>query len=136
MKKITLDAYEVNIGSRLYCLIYGWGKVTNINDNNITAYPISIEIEGKPGFIATYTESGRNSLVANRTLFWDKIEITPPGKPKIKVKKWKWVAKNSKDELKITCSHYKDQEDYDDKNSFVKLTLVQKIDSTEKIDYE
>ena len=87
-EKIFLDGHEVKVGDRLYCLLYGWGTVDDINFGR--DYPLFLNL-GEHAM--TYTASGEHFLGQGRVLYWDELKITPPPKPGKKVKKYQWLMR-------------------------------------------
>jgi len=91
---MILDGIEVKVGDRLWSLCIGWVIVANVNaDGTILA---------KPSYPTTewcWTVDGKkfhNTKEALRDIYWDEVKITPPPKPKRKVKKVieKWMNLN------------------------------------------
>ena len=65
---------NAKVGDRVYHYKYGWSTITNIKKES--NYPITIDYD----FSFTYAGFADKSD-KNRTLFWDEVIITPPGKP-------------------------------------------------------
>ena len=61
------------VGDKVWCLYFEeWSIIANINMECI--YPIETDLN-------SYTIDGRMNIKSGRTLFWDKVVITPPEKP-------------------------------------------------------
>lgn len=76
-------------GDRVYDLVYGWGMVANISIlYEDIGLPISVAFRPKNSIIAptplyySFTMDGKRNHIANQTLFWDEVIITPPVRPK------------------------------------------------------
>ena len=69
---IELDGKEVKVGDRLFCLINGWGVVPTPDEH--CHYPI--EVVFTDGGREKYTDTGFNSELIYRTLFWEEPEYT------------------------------------------------------------
>jgi len=75
----------VKIGDRIWSFENGYGKVIDLY--SIEEYKLNaIIVKFENGFIDTYDSNGKKKCNENQTLFWDKIEIEIPGKPKIELK--------------------------------------------------
>lgn len=84
------DFSNAEVGDRVWELKKGWGTIyailPNILPNTMNSY--SIEVRHDNGSIETYTISGlRQKYDITQSLFWDEVKITPPSRPKRKVKK-------------------------------------------------
>lgn len=77
------DFSGAKVGDRVWDYLYGWGEIIDVNPSN--DYPIRAEFKGHT---ASYTLSGFFSRdYMNPSLFHDEVKITPPPRPKRKVKK-------------------------------------------------
>ncbi len=74
---ITLNGHEVKVGDRLWSVMHGeFGKVVGIKDYiELRFASLSTCFFGLDG---SYFKDGP------QLLFWDKVEIVPPPKPKVK----------------------------------------------------
>lgn len=81
MSETTFE--NAKVGDRVWSITQGWGKITSIN--NTPNYPI---LAFFPSGAATFTIEGKYyEKHQYPILFWDEIPITPPPRPKRKVKK-------------------------------------------------
>lgn len=72
-------------GQKVWCVLNGWGVIKSINKS--WGFPVRVYFE-HIDYEVGYTYDGKlfdNNK--NPCLFWDEIQITPPPKPKRKVKK-------------------------------------------------
>lgn len=69
---IKLDGKEVKVGSKLFCLINGWGVVVDLDYED--TYPIEVSF---PGSVEYYTEKGAFDVGLERSLFWEEPKDTP-----------------------------------------------------------
>lgn len=74
--KMYLDGQEVKVGDRLWSMNEGFFIVTSIRKSSISG----------PGSW-NYDRNGCLAGTSTRVLFWDKVEVVPPPKPKNKVRK-------------------------------------------------
>lgn len=81
MNETTFE--NVKVGNKVWSIIHGWGTVKRF----ITGlYPI--EVVFNDSTVKSFAFNGKLSEGhTNRTLFWDEIKISPPPRPKRKVKK-------------------------------------------------
>lgn len=64
---------NAKVGDKVWCLYFEeWSTITDINME--CKYPIQTDLN-------YYTIDGRMRIKRGRTLFWDEVIITPPGKP-------------------------------------------------------
>lgn len=111
----TLDGIEVVVGDKVFSLLHGWGTVIGIRSPYV-------EADFSTG---NHTISCGNG---SRLLYWDEVVITPPPKPKKKVKKWRWVMRYfDVDDLYVTGKHYSEEE----VERLFSSIAVQKVYSTE-----
>ena len=78
----------IKVGDTVWSVEYGWGKVIELS-NEYFEKRIKVSFEDAKA-IQSYTYDGIRTLVADgakQTLFWDEIEIEPPQRPKIELKK-------------------------------------------------
>ena len=77
---------DAKAGDIVWSVINGWGKIEIFNiksDYPLSDYPLEVKFNRTT---ESYTLDGKNhALSLYPTLYWDKIEITPPPKPKKKV---------------------------------------------------
>lgn len=81
-----MDTFEnIKTGDKVWDIRWGWGEVTeqNLRQGNwpITVFFASLDIDSQ-----VYNIHGVGLKSVFRTLFWNKVEIKPPGRPK-KIKK-------------------------------------------------
>lgn len=91
LEKIMMDGEPPEVGDRVWCLLRGWGKVIKLEPgffDSITVlfgeHEYAYRSEGLPKLSGVFQQV--------RTLYWDEIKITPPPKPKKKVKVWDWFV--------------------------------------------
>ena len=103
LEKIMMDGEPLEDGDRVWCLLRGWGKVIKLEPgffDSITVlfgeHEYAYRSEGLPKLSGVFQQV--------RTLYWDEIKITPPPKPKKKVKVWDWVIYNLVDEPSLVLS--------------------------------
>lgn len=82
MSETTFE--NAKVGDKVWSVMFGWGKIIGISKDS--DYPIRVEF-AQPNTIGTFMLDGVSFKCENRTLFWDEIKITPPERPKRKVKK-------------------------------------------------
>jgi hypothetical protein len=123
---------NVRIGDRVFDLKFGWGEVTDMREGLFLA-----RFDNRSG--SWYTKEGIAGGLHHdfgcpyqRTLYWQPVSITPPERPKRKVKKWRWVSGNiiSETDLFVSSRHYANQEEF----KLYELSSqipIQRIDSTE-----
>ena len=71
---------NVRIGDKVWCYLYGWGRVVGIG--NDSDYPIEVEFIDKYKHIDIYTYEGKIAKMHDRpTLFWDEVKIEIPKRP-------------------------------------------------------
>jgi hypothetical protein len=81
-------------GQKVWCVLNGWGVIKSIN--NSWGFPVRVYFE-HIDYEVGYTYDGKlYDNNENPCLFWDEIQITPPPKPKRKVKKTVVVWLNPK----------------------------------------
>lgn len=73
-------------GDRVWSLVFGWGTIIQYDASNNT-FPIHIRFDKYGNGVYTYSATGLWDNCQQRSLFWDEIKITPPPRPKQKVKK-------------------------------------------------
>jgi hypothetical protein len=81
---ITLDGIEVKVGDRLWSVACGKFCVVEAMDKTEADYPIVAKED-------SWTTDGKLYSYLARDLYWDKVEIIPPPKPKKMVKKSGWI---------------------------------------------
>ena len=83
---ITLNGWEVKVGDKLWSVMHGeFGGVVRIKDYiELRFASLSTGFFGLDG---SYFKDGP------QVLFWDKVEIVPPPKPRRKVKKYRALLK-------------------------------------------
>ncbi len=65
---------DAKVGDKVYCLINGEGKITNI-DEDLMVYPICIKFKTH-GYFYNFSYNGHsNKRHVNPTLYWEKPEI-------------------------------------------------------------
>ena len=75
---------DAKVADRVWGVIQGWGKVVLVD---ATKWPLFVKFEN--GTSETYTFEGKETLRDSQpSLFWDKIDMTPPPRPKRVVKKY------------------------------------------------
>jgi hypothetical protein len=75
---------DAKVGDRIWNVVQGWGEVIQIDNDPI--YPLGIQFEN--GITEKFTLDGKgNRRDKYPCLYWDEIQITPPPKPKRKVKR-------------------------------------------------
>lgn len=81
---------KAKVGDRVWSIRHGWGTVTSNFFGRSNPYVLSIlflDRDGDERYIG-YTVDGReNHNDEFPSLFWDEVKITPPLRPKRKVKK-------------------------------------------------
>jgi len=77
---------NVKIGDKVWDFIYGYGKVIDIENDSL--YPIVVKFKN---FIGLFNKNGIKINFENQTLFWDEIKFEIPKRPKIKLKKGKYL---------------------------------------------
>jgi len=84
--KITKD----DIGRRVWCFLYGWGTIEEVNGADMMPYPVEVSFSMGS---RSYDIGGRSFIKSNPTLFWDEIRFKEPPKPKRIIKKTieRWV---------------------------------------------
>lgn len=84
MEKIMMDGEPLEVGDRVYSVKHGWGRLYEIEDTQEWCKPmwITFEINGRLGYTLDFKYYPHDE---DRSLYWQKPEITPP--PKIKPKK-------------------------------------------------
>lgn len=86
-EQIMMDGEPLEVGDRVWCMVNGWVKFDTFVNN--TYYPVRCSgANGKEYYL--YTIDFQQELNTGRILYWDEIKITPPPKPKKKVKVWDW----------------------------------------------
>ena len=122
--------HDAKVGDRVWSIEFGWGKITDISiDKLLVCF--------KGNSSVAYHHTGQYFYAnANPTLFWDEVTITPPPKPKCKVQKWRWVAKDAFGSFYVSNYYYEDTTDLLSLSHMSKHKLIQKIDSTMKEMYE
>ena len=65
------------VGDKVWCLIYGQGVVTEVNDERGfgTSYPTLVKFQNKDDLIICYTNDGKHFVDGNITLFPHPVEI-------------------------------------------------------------
>jgi len=87
------------------------------------------------GSMQKFTLRGQPFSGGPQTLFWQPVDLKAiaPERPRVKVKKWRWVAYDTKlDDYYTTDSHYSDETDWQQDTGKYYEHLRQKIDGTEK----
>ena len=82
---MKLDGKEIELGSKMWSPIGGWGKVINMDD--IGWFEVHF---GERECTEIFSFEGAFYRNGPRCIFWDEIDLTPPN-PKMKVKKWRWA---------------------------------------------
>ena len=86
VKKQYLEG--IKVGDKVWEYLSGWGEVLQVYTGDCD-YPIKVSFGD--GCYDDYDFNGRNYREKNPTLFWDEVKMTPPPRPKRKVKKKFWV---------------------------------------------
>ena len=79
--------FDAIVGDKVWDVQRGWGNIIEIDPTSY--YPIVVRfVYENHDEVDTYMFDGRSKEIhKNPTLFWDEIKITPPPRPKRKVKK-------------------------------------------------
>jgi len=75
---------NAKVGDKVWSCVYGWGEIKTIITE--MKYPISVKFK-RSNYTISYNWNGIRIPTENCTLFWDEINMTPPERPKRKVKK-------------------------------------------------
>lgn len=131
-EQITMDGEPLEVGDKVWCLLRGWLKFDGVFRIGVCAY-FPLRFIDKNGEQVTYTQAFQNMAGSNRTLYWDEIKITPPPKPKKKVKVWDWFVQWDDSGVieRVNKTTMKDLEDRAERRSMY-YSVVQKIDGTER----
>ena len=68
---------NAKIGDKVWDFVFGEGVITEISD--CEQFPLTVTF--KDDVRSTFSYDGKYILKCNQTLFWDRVEFTPPAKP-------------------------------------------------------
>lgn len=131
--QIMMDGYPLQVGDRVYSILYGFGLITNIYNPNYSVYPIGVEFDDKKALFHTEDLRAHGEHII-RSLYWDIPEDTiPPPKPKVKKKivVADWIVLYTMNMTAYVQGKSAEQMHIDFLN-FANVILVQKIDGTER----
>lgn len=65
------------VGQTVYCLLFGKGEVTEVQDENYSDYPVTVSYKDADGYISqqSYTAKGKYYCNANRILYFSEPKI-------------------------------------------------------------
>jgi len=80
---------NAKVGDNVWSIIHGWGKIVEIccdqfPNSRAKRFPIAVQFSHSR---ETFNTEGKQYDGCYQCLFWDEVKITPPERPKRKVKK-------------------------------------------------
>lgn len=78
MKENTMQETKFRVGQTVWCLLYGKGRVVDIDDTKNT-FPVMVEFD--TGESDSYSTSGKSIFGTNRTLFFSEPKIEAATEP-------------------------------------------------------